>query len=507
MSFSEASQAMQYYRGNPVGFAYEMLNCQLQRWQAFALRVLADGDTERFSIKAGVGPGKTCLLAIAILWWLSTIYPSVVPCTAPSQHTLSDKLWKEIKKWMDNSKGGWANKYFEWQAQRIVLREAPQRHFAVGRVGKISVTASGDQSFATQGYHEENLLAVLDESSGIPDVVYKVLEGVMATKQAGDQIKILAAGNPDIPYGWFFETFKPGNDLWRNMTVNYRRADNLSEEWAQQMIKQYGRDSAFVTVKVFSLFPDNVEGGLIGRMDWEECASAERRKRIRKDFPLAARSLGIDVAGEGSNYNVATRAIGPMLVSNAKVGGLSASKRLEWAQNEIEAWEPRFVVVDADGGYGADLCSDLAPWLEAYRLRTGNSVMLIRWRGNASPNKPDKFMNARSELAWKIKVAIESGALASFADSDLQAQATGIKYENVIKRGVGAVIKLEDKKQFSKRIESSGGSNSPDELDSAMYALVPALYRTDRIPKVAEKPKAARYDSKRHERLIESAIV
>jgi hypothetical protein len=337
---------------------------------------------------------------------------------------------------------------------------------------------------------------VIDESSGVPQAFYDVMEGVMAT---GGNVKILATGNPNQPGGWFYDAFHVNRDLWRTMTINYLRADSVNREWAERMISEFGPDNDWVMVRILGKFPKSIEGGLIPLDVWEEAIGRERRRQVLEADPHARRSIGIDVAGEGSNQNIATRAQGKALISSSKRSGLSSDARLSWVQDEILEYGPHYVVVDGDGGYGAELCSRLAPWLAS---RDDVEAELVKWHATAAPRHPKEFVNARAELGWRLKIAVEAGEVAGLHDQRLSAQATGIRWERLKGR-----ILLEPKKRFMARIRKFGGSASCDEFDSACYALVPALYRSGTIPKAKPKKHRPGEVSSRHERLYEQAIL
>jgi hypothetical protein len=57
------------------------------------------------------------------------------------------------------------------QAERVVAVQDPEGAFAVRR------TASKDNPEALQGFHAEHLLFLIDEASGIPDVVFRGRRG------------------------------------------------------------------------------------------------------------------------------------------------------------------------------------------------------------------------------------------------------------------------------------------------------------------------------------------
>jgi hypothetical protein len=60
------------------------------------------------------------------------------------------------------------------QAERVVAVQDPEGAFAVRR------TASKDNPEALQGFHAEHFLFLIDEASGIPDVVFEVGVGALS---------------------------------------------------------------------------------------------------------------------------------------------------------------------------------------------------------------------------------------------------------------------------------------------------------------------------------------
>src|SRR5262245_32484989 len=63
-------------------------------------------------------------------------------------------------------------------------------------------TASKDNPEALQGFHAEHLLFLIDEASGIPDIVFEVGMGALSTPGA----KVVMAGNPTRTSGFFYDT-------------------------------------------------------------------------------------------------------------------------------------------------------------------------------------------------------------------------------------------------------------------------------------------------------------
>ena len=166
------AKAMRRYIDDPVQFVVGVLDAAPDKWQEEALRGLAKN--ARVAIRSGHGVGKTALESWACLWFLFTRPYPKIPCTAPTQQQLFDILWPEISKWMKRSP--LLDGLFEWQKTKVTMRGMPERWFATAR------TASKPENMA--GFHEEHLLFICDEASGIDDRIYETIEGALTTSDA-----------------------------------------------------------------------------------------------------------------------------------------------------------------------------------------------------------------------------------------------------------------------------------------------------------------------------------
>src|SRR5882724_10628404 len=92
-----ARKTLRRWHLDPLAFVTEALQAQPEPWQADSLRALAISD--RLSIRAGHGVGKTTDLAWIVLWFMCTRVPFKVPIVANSQDQLRDVVWPEIRKW------------------------------------------------------------------------------------------------------------------------------------------------------------------------------------------------------------------------------------------------------------------------------------------------------------------------------------------------------------------------------------------------------------------------
>ena len=157
----------------------------------------------------GYGIGKTTLERWLILWFMFTRRSCKVPVAANSQDQLRDTIWPEIANWHRQLPEA-LKALFGVQTERVVVLPDPEAAFAVRR------TASKENPEALQGFHADHLLFLIDEASGIPDVVFEVGMGALSTPGA----KVVMAGNPTRTSGFFYDTHHRFGDRWHTMHVS-----------------------------------------------------------------------------------------------------------------------------------------------------------------------------------------------------------------------------------------------------------------------------------------------
>jgi hypothetical protein len=145
---------------DPVLFVESILQASPEEWQRKALYAVRDND--RVAIRSGHGIGKTAFLSWLILWWVLTRSPSRIACTANTASQLSDILWAEVAKWHRRMPDG-LKELIEVKSDKVEL--TGQDSFAVAR------TARRETPEALQGFHSPNMLFLIDEASGVDEVL------------------------------------------------------------------------------------------------------------------------------------------------------------------------------------------------------------------------------------------------------------------------------------------------------------------------------------------------
>ena len=139
------------------------------------------------SVASGHGIGKDFSLSIVLIWlltvWSAPENPATALVTGPNFKTLQGVLWKEFRRHIRQGKlmggpEGWLSRIFEIQSDKVIHKELPGESFIEGR--SIAVAGNADaQGEALAGRHEKYMILAIDEASGVPDGVFRPIEGAM----------------------------------------------------------------------------------------------------------------------------------------------------------------------------------------------------------------------------------------------------------------------------------------------------------------------------------------
>ena len=81
---------------------------------------------------------------------------------------------------------------------------------------------STDRGVRFQGYHG-HILVIIDEAPGVSAETWEAIEGI----RAGDDVHVLALGNPTSSGGPFYEAFTSGGRDWETFTISAFDTPNL----------------------------------------------------------------------------------------------------------------------------------------------------------------------------------------------------------------------------------------------------------------------------------------
>lgn len=444
------------YRKNPVLFAREVLLFEPDEWQKKALMDLADNP--KVAIKSGQGVGKTGLEAVALLWFLCCFpYPRIV-ATAPTKQQLHDVLWSEISKWM--SRSPLLSEILKWTKTYIYMKGNEKRWFAVAR------TATKPENM--QGFHEDNMLFIIDEASGVADPIMEAVLGTLS----GENNKLLMCGNPTRNSGTFFDAFNADRAQYQCHTVSSRNSPRTNKENIDSLDRKYGKESNVVRVRVDGEFPDQDDDVFIMLSILEQCGS--RLFELPENALLPFIIFGVDVARFGDDETAIYRnARGKLrLVENYRgqdlmrtVGNIVKQYRI--AIKEHPDYSGHIYVNIDDTGLGGGVTDRLR---EVKREQKLNRLVIVPV--NAAEKIPTDTKKGRDAAEhynditthmWAfLRELLENMQIEIEDDSETFAQLSTRKYV----MASNGKLELESKKEMKKR-----GLGSPDRADAAALSV------------------------------------
>lgn len=445
-----ATTITRWRREGPARFAVEALgipetyNAATRQgvlpWQWEASRKLVA--SKRLGVKSGHGVGKTAFLSWCILWFLCCYFPARIPCTANSASQLHDVLWAELAKWHRRLKELYPvlGNQFDFRKDRLVMNDHELESFAVAR------TSRKEKPEALQGFHEDNVLVIVDEGSGVPDEVFEIGQGAMT----GPNSFAIITGNPTRRDNFFFKVFNLFRDLWDTMTVNAETVPMVSRDSIDIVVKQYGAESDQYRVRVLGEFPT------VDSMQFIEPDLYEAGTLVEPAVYIAdALVVGVDVARYGSDASV----IYPRKGRDART--IPYLRMFKKNTMELAAIMGEFHIkyrVDQffvdEGGVGGGVVDR--------GRQMGLPIVGINFGARADRSIPGqeaiRYANKISEMWGNVKEALKHG-LAIPKDDALFNDMCGREYGYTLKEGLDALI-LETKDDMRKR-----GLASPDIMD------------------------------------------
>jgi hypothetical protein len=395
------------------------------------------------SITSGQGTGKDGFAAWVLIWILVCFPRPKVMVTAPAAHQIESITFAEVYKWLNrrNEKGDRICPLWQLitvQTQKIFLNETGGKDtFIEGRTARPNASAE-EQSETLAGRHEDYFFVLAEEASGIPDPVFKPLEGTMTGKC---NLEILIF-NPTRRRGYAFNSqWGQNKDQYIRLRWDAEESPIVDQGNVKRMAEKYGRSSNTFRIRVKGLPPLSEDGTLIP-WDWVD-QSFESEFEVPEDTPLV---MGVDVGRQGDPSVVVLRQ-GPKVRKPVEIRRDDTTELTGILLGIITDEEPEAVFLDVNGlGWGVyDLLTKLT------------SRVIIPVNVAESATDSEKFYGLRDELWWRCREKFEAGLLQVDRDEDLQGELTNPRYEV----GPDGRIKVESKKSMKNR-----GLPSPNKADA-----------------------------------------
>ena len=444
------------WRDDPILFADELLSFTPDEWQKDALIDLRDN--KRVSIKSGQGVGKTGLEAVAFLWFFTCFSYTRVVATAPTKQQLHDVLWAEIDKWM--SRSPLLSQMLRWTKTHIYMVGYEKRWFGVAR------TATRPENM--QGFHEDNMLFIVDEASGVADPIMEAVLGTLT----GENNKLLLCGNPTRTSGTFYDSQTRDRSLYKCHTVSSMDSKRTNKESIDSLIRKYGWDSNVVRVRVRGEFPNQEDDVFIALSLIEQCSNRVYELPEEMETPFVI--LGCDVARFGDDETIIYRNYKGhcKLVFKKRGQDLMATAgelvhQFLKIKEEYPEYDGRVYINIDDTGLGGGVTDRLRE-VKAERslgkmfIIPINAAEKIETDTAAGKKSAEHYNNLTTDMWANMRDQLEQRTIVIEDDEETVAQLSARKY----RMASNGKIEVEPKQEMKKR-----GLDSPDRGDALALSL------------------------------------
>jgi phage terminase large subunit len=365
-----------------VFFVENVLGVAAEPWQRSVLAALDSGET-RISIRSGNGVGKTALCAWLAVHFLLFRNDVKIPVTAPSSSQLKDGLIPETKRWIA-ALPDFLRTQLEMTEDRIRRVEDGANNFVSFR------TARADAPEALAGIHASHVLCIVDEASGVPDIVFEMAAGTLSS--AGS-IMILI-GNPTRPKGYFHRTHTSLADFWWTKKVASFDSSRVTQDFVDGIAREYGKDSNVYRYKVLGEFPESSADSVIP----QELIDSALDRDVDV-LPKAERIWGVDPGRGGDPTGFCVRAENVI----EELAEFNDADLMRVVGRIKEKWDncrpehrPSTIYVDSIG-LGAGV---------ADRLRELD-LPCVDVNVSESPSMKDRYPKLRDELWFAVRAWLE----------------------------------------------------------------------------------------------------
>ncbi|MXX93475.1 MAG: hypothetical protein F4Y63_08545 [Chloroflexi bacterium] len=436
-------------RNTPVWFVQHKLG--ETPWEKQQEILNAVRDHRLVAVRSCNASGKTYAAALAAVWWLMTHDEAIVITTAPSDRQVKETIWREIR--TIHSK----NKHLIRGKITATRLELSNKRFAYG--------FSTNTAERFQGFHNENILIIVDEASGVREFIFDAIVGSMTSHNA----KMLMIGNPTSLAGTFYDAFHKNRKHWKtihisafdtpNIKLDLQPGDNgytpglATRPWADDVLKQHGDTSSAYQVRVLGQFPDAADDTLISLKSIEEAINRSFDYG-HDDEPV----MGLDVARFGNDQTVAIVRRGPeviQLAAHRKTDLMHTTGRaIEIAQSH----GVKTIFVD-DIGLGGGVTDRIN---ELQKNREIRDLKAVGINGANKSDEPEKFPNLRTQMFHGLRQRFIDREISIPNDAELISQLASITY----RYSSNNKLQIESKQQIR-----DAGRQSPDKADALALAF------------------------------------
>jgi hypothetical protein len=453
------------YRQDPVFFFEHALG--VFTWSKMREILYSVRDYQLTAVRACHGSSKTFTAAGLVTWFFNTLNDSQVITTAPTFHQVQHLLWAEVGKLYRTSR---VELIGECLTTRIKSDMA--EHFALG--------FSTDKPQRAEGKHAPQLLWILDEAKGIEQWLWDSIRGAMG----GGYSRLLAISTTDgVNAGEKFHsifTDQKNDAKWNKIHIDvtdlptftgeklrgmdygtfkpiFRDVEDLNiqistPKWDQDCKDDWGGDSILYLTKCRGEIVDETPDSIIKLSDVMKMFDNDNNSNFNTD---GRREIGVDVARFGDDSSQFYMRKGLKVTKHAEFNKMDT----HYLSNQLEHFvdgkklDYEVVIKIDDTGVGGGVTDNMT-------ARGYKNIVPVNF--NQSPNNPDGYPNAISEMWFEVANIIDQ--ISCPTDEQLKAELVNRKKLSLDKKGRRVV---ESKESYKKRFRNK----SPDKADAFLLCF------------------------------------
>lgn len=446
------------YYDNFEGYVLE--NCNVTpTWQQVEFMRACQRPGARVAVASGHGTGKSFLLAWLLDWNMRVFPHSNAVLTATNIEQARSVVWKYLDGVIECMDGlyPWMAGYFVKETRRYFAKPFKDSWYVLPK------TASKSAPENLAGQHNNNLLIVVDEASGVDDAIHGVLRGALTHRRN----RYVMTSQPTRPAGHFADAMRKlvkgrnEDGIYDAITMNSEDSPIVSREFILEKLHEYGgHNSPEYQIKVLGNFPDNMAGYLIPRRMVEECQHyqlelpegqwgwvllADVAEGLHRDSSVAHI---VKISGEGKDRMVESVECQEFLDMNEKAFARYIASRYHEIPNLS-------IVVDGDGA-GRTVILDLE--------EMGIPVQAIHWGLPChTPTAQRRYSNLRAYAHCQLRDAI------------FEKRFKGPMLKNFVEQTSRLPYSLDERGRYAmttKEKMRSQGIKSPDISDTCCFAFL-----------------------------------
>jgi hypothetical protein len=405
------------------------------------------------TVVAPQGPGKTFGIAELAHWFGFCFFPSIVIVTAPKLEHVKTRFFGEFSKIRNRAIPEYQTLQ-DVQATRVYWRtHDPENHLLVAETGK--------QPENMQGLRRRYTLVLVDEASGMDEVIFPVLFGNLAGSEIGILVMI---SNATRNVGMFAQSHlatRLAQDYYR-LPITLDKANRVSRTWVAQMVRMWGEKSPQVRIRCYGEFADSSPNQLIP-LSWIQRAMGRVARETDGSIPKLRISVDVADGGLDESVVIAQRHFQSFRrvekvkrysfpSSEAPILTANAAEELFYAWGGMKGQDD--FVVDSLG-VGAGTAGVL--------IQRGHAV--VAYKGGAGSSDPKKWKNRRAQSYIGLRDEYRDD-LVDFAAGCFDTEDDADEYQNQLctiekRPGDDRLEELVPKEEMKRN-----GMKSPDMSDS-----------------------------------------